>query len=445
VSEDVDRLHRRLERERAARREAERLLEDKSRELWRANQRLSSWASQLETQVQERTGELQDALRQAEEHSQAKSRFLAMMSHEIRTPLHGILGMVDVLDQGELDEQQREYTSLIRGSGSHLLTLINDILDLSRVEAGQLDLGSQPFSLRGELDGIVRLLGVEARERGLDLRVVVDADLPDWVTGDAARLRQIVLNVAANALKFTPEGSVTLLARPRRPTDDDRTTVEIDVEDTGIGLPDDAGDFLFAPFEQGDATTTRLFGGSGLGLAITRRLVEAMGGEITWSSEPGAGTRFRITLPLPEAEAPSPVVPSETCTTCSLGDGLTVLVVDDNSVNRLVATRLAERMGHTTEAAEDGPSALALLHERPFDVVLLDVRMPGMDGLEVTRTLRGLPLDPQPFVIAMTAGAYADDERECLDAGMDAFLTKPFKVDDLRSLLCSRCLVAHSG
>ncbi|MEZ5116479.1 MAG: ATP-binding protein [Candidatus Nanopelagicales bacterium] len=443
----ADRLRRRAERERVARQEAERLLEDKSRELWEANRRLAAQADGLEREVAERTEELRRALDRAEELSQAKSRFLAMMSHEIRTPLHGVLGVADMLGQSPLDPHQREYVDLIRSSGSHLLTLVNDILDLSKVEAGQLTLEVRTFDLHAELTTAVGSFATSAEQRGLELSLDLAPGVPQWVVGDSARLRQVLWNLVSNALKFTPEGGVRVRAwvpesGPNDPAPSPLTaSVRLQVSDTGIGLPDHAGDFLFQPFGQADEGTSRVYGGTGLGLAIVRQLVELMGGTVAWSSAPGAGTTFTLTVPLRLTDPPVPVATPMSCESCLLPNRLRVLVVDDVEVNRLVASRQVERLGHEVDLAEGGLDGVRQATSRDYDVVLMDVRMPDLDGLSATRQIRAHESGHRAYVIALTAGAYAADEEACREAGMDAFLAKPFRIDDLRAMLCARCLV----
>ncbi|TCZ64009.1 hybrid sensor histidine kinase/response regulator [Roseicella aquatilis] len=371
--------------------------------------------------------ELSRAREAAEEASRAKDRFLATVSHELRTPMNGILGMLDMLGDGRLAPDQADWHRLARDSAEALLGLLDDILAFSRLQAGELAPEPAPANPAELLDGIVRLLQPRAREKELSLRWALDGTVPDTVLCDTARLRQVLLNLIANALKFTEAGSVGVTVRAGAALPDGRLLLEFEVADTGIGIPAAALDSIFEPFVQADAGIARRFGGTGLGLAICRQLVAAMGGHITVASEPGQGSRFRFTVAcrpaptraVPVARAAEPVPPLPL---------LRVLVVDDHPVNREVARLHLDALGLEAATVESGAAALAACAER-FDLVLLDLEMPGMDGFATAAALRasGLPSARAP-IIALTAHAGAEHRALCREAGMQGFVSKPVRL-----------------
>ena len=433
---------RRLEREREARKEAERLLEAKSLALYHANQSLQALANDLEQQVRQRTAELQAALERAESSARAKSEFLAMMSHEIRTPMNGILGMAQLLELTSLNEEQRGYVNTIRGSGDALLVLIDDILDFSKIEAGKLDLESRDFALRQALSGTMDLYQPLAQRKGLSLQLKFDLDLPSHARGDRTRLRQILSNLLGNAIKFTPKGQVrvhvSVLER-----DVNGLMLGVAVHDSGVGIPADRLERLFKPFSQVDSSTTRQFGGTGLGLAICKRLCELMGGEIGVTSQPGSGSTFRFSIRLEHAEtAPETTPAALPPVSRSPGQDLpTVLVVDDDHVNRTLAVAMLGKLGLPSEAVSSGEDAVARVARGGVDIVLMDMQMPGMDGVQATEFIRGLELAEQPTIIALTANAFDSDRDRCLAAGMDHFLPKPVRLQALRDKLVSLAIL----
>ncbi len=436
------RLERRLLRERTARQEAERLLEAKSLALYQANQRLQALADGLELQVAERTTKLRGALERAEASTRAKSEFLAMMSHEIRTPMNGILGMVQLLDFTALTDEQRGYVNTIRSSGDTLLVLINDILDFSKIEAGQLELEHRSFSLVPTLQATLAPFRPQAQAKGLALSMDVAPDLPRHVCGDRTRLKQILSNLVGNAIKFTETGHVRIRVAGQLDTQD-RLTLRIEVADTGIGIPPERRDRLFKPFSQVDSSTTRRYGGTGLGLAICARLCEAMGGGIGVVSEPGKGSAFRFKLKMDIARgvpetAPGALPPSTPAPLHPQADthpsGPLVLVVDDDRINRTLAVAMLGKLGVRAEAVDCGEDAVLRVTAGDVDVVLMDMQMPGMDGVQATHFIRNLEVR-QPHIIALTANAFDSDRDRCLAAGMDDFMAKPFQLALLRSKL----------
>ncbi|MBY0375211.1 MAG: response regulator, partial [Bryobacteraceae bacterium] len=378
-----------------------------------------------------RNQDLDRARQQAEHANEAKSQFLANMSHELRTPMNGVLGMLHLAQDTPSAGERREHLDVARHSAESLLRIFDDLLDFSKIEAGHLELRREPFSLGALVTTIEKAFAVRLRERGLAWRV----QLPEspWLVGDEGRIRQVLVNLVGNAIKFTEQGEVVLeLALEALP--EDRCRVHFVVRDTGLGIPASMITEIFEPFRQVDESVTRTRGGTGLGLAISRRLVAEMGGVLTVASELGHGSAFSFTLDLPEVAAPVP--PTEAAGGgIAIRAGLRVLLAEDNEVNQRVALGFLERYGCVVTLVPNGADALAWLEQHSADVVLMDVQMPVMGGLEATRVLRERGV--RVPVVALTASAMVDDQRRCFEAGMDAHLAKPLRPEDLARVLAS--------
>ena len=393
------------------------------------------------TQRVEADAALRDAKQEADSASAAKSRFLANMSHEIRTPMNGLLGMAGLLLDEPLSAQQRERVQLLVDSGRTLLVIVNDILDFSKIEAGQLRIERIAFDLHDTVDQLVRMYAVQAQAKSLPLRVTIQAPAPTVLVGDPGRLKQVLGNLLANAVKFTERGNVTLrvLLGAGDPTAAlPCTMLRVEVEDSGVGIPPAVAAQLFQPFTQADASTTRRFGGTGLGLVISKHLVELMGGRIGLTSDSGCGSLFWVELPFDVSDerlcaviADRPGAPRWA--------GRCALLVEDNAVNMIVAETQLARLGLEVVTAVNGVLALEALDQQTFDIVLMDCQMPIMDGYEAVqrwrRTEAGHTGARRTPVIALTANAMAGDREHCLGAGYDDHLGKPFSRDDLQQVM----------
>jgi signal transduction histidine kinase/ActR/RegA family two-component response regulator len=392
---------------------------------------LDALSNTLEDRVAARTQELAEARRVAEDALQARGNFLAMMSHEIRTPLNGVLGMTGVLLESPLQPEQRSQLETIHRCGFSLLTLLNDILDFAKIEAGRMLFEEVPFAPRALVAECLDVLAQAAAEGHTRLESSIDATVPMRVVGDPSRVRQVLLNLAGNAVKFTRGGTVTVIIE-REGTD----RLRVAVRDTGLGIAAEALGRLFQPFVQADASTTRRFGGTGLGLAICRRLVDAMGGVIGAESELGRGSTFWFTVPLVAAPDLAPTLP--TTAVAARRRALRVLVAEDNAVNQRVVSAILARQGHLVRVVGDGREALDALEVSPYDVVLMDCEMPELDGYAATRLLREREGESKHTrVVALTANAFEEDRQRALASGMDAWLTKPFRHEDLLRALAS--------
>ena len=365
---------------------------------------------------------LREEWHRADVATRAKSEFLAVMSHEIRTPMNGVLGMAHLLLDTPLSAGQRRQAETLRDSGQALLTILNDILDFSKMEAGRLELATEDFDLERVVSSVTALMTARASEKRLALQASVAPDVPTALRGDAGRLRQALLNLVGNAIKFTDAGQVRLDVALDGPVEA-RVPLRLCVSDTGIGIPPEAQARLFQEFSQVDASATRRFGGTGLGLAISRRIALAMGGDIGVESQPGAGSTFTVRVTLDHASAP---LAADTDAAVVAVTPLRILLAEDHAVNREVALGLLARHGHAVTVVVDGASAVAAARDGVFDVVLMDVHMPGMDGIEATRTIRTLPGSPGRVpIIGLSASVMKDEIDPCFEAGMDEFLAKP--------------------
>jgi signal transduction histidine kinase/ActR/RegA family two-component response regulator len=408
--------------------------------VWRRNQLL----------LRRRTAELEaehismlEEKKNANAALEAKGLFLANVSHEIRTPLNGVIGLSMELEAMPVPAEALEIVRMIRSSGDTLLRVIGDVLDFSKVEAGKLELEVASFELRRALEESVTLFRAAAAEKDVRLGCSLAPELPAWVSGDGTRLRQVVMNLISNAVKFTSSGEITLAAGVER-HEAASYSIAIEVRDTGIGIASEQLPRLFSSFNQADASISRRYGGTGLGLAISKRLVELMGGRIDVESKPGQGTRFRFTVRMGHAQEPAalPNVP-----TAALSAGhLRVLVAEDNLVNQRVLLKLLERLGVKADLAPDGAQALAKALEHHYDLVLMDVQMPDLDGLSATQEIRRLlPAGGQPLIFGLTAHVTMEFRDTCLAAGMNGYLTKPLEPEKLRALIAELSTGNASG
>ncbi|HEX3553706.1 MAG TPA: ATP-binding protein [Thermoanaerobaculia bacterium] len=407
----------------------------------RVHEELDRLHGHLEEQVRERTAALQQAREGALAASRAKSEFLANMSHEIRTPMSGVIGMTSLLLDTPLTATQKDYVETIRASGEALLVLINDILDLSKMESGKVEIERAPFDLAAVIAESLEMVAPLAARQGLALRHTVAPGTPQALVGDLARTRQVLVNLVGNAVKFTPRGEVRV-SLSSQPLDGGRCEVLFAVADTGIGIPGEELDRLFVDFHQLDGSLTRKHGGTGLGLAISRRLTKLMGGEIWAESTPGQGSTFYFTLvgeaatcpPRRPAVAPGLPPPRP-------HPPLRILLAEDHPVNQQVLLGLLEHLGYRADVAANGLEVLAALARQPYDVILMDVQMPEMDGLEATRRIRRQAIGGaggrRPRILAMTAHAMSGDRERCLEVGMDGYLSKPVQVADLAAALAA--------
>lgn len=376
--------------------------------------------------------ELTKAREVAEQSMKTREIFLANMSHEIRTPMNAILGFTRLLYKTPLNEEQKSFLDAIHFSGENLLVIINDILDLTKIQSGKLTIDKTAFNLPELIRGIGAVMEPKAREKNLQFTYHIGNEVPVHVYGDAVRLNQILTNLISNATKFTAEGRVHVEVKAVPPQDGAAFPLTISVRDTGIGIPEDKQSMIFESFEQASTDTTRKYGGTGLGLSIVKALVELQGGTITLTSSPGAGSTFTITIPYTTASAPVESQAVETVSSVNSLAGAMILIAEDNELNYFLAKRVLAPTGCILEVARSGSEAVAKASQTKYSLILMDIQMPGMDGFEATKLIRAMA---SPFcdvpIIAMTAHAFSSDVIKCISAGMNDYISKPFKPEAL--------------
>ncbi len=427
-------------------------------DLYRQKASLQEAYDNLEQIVRERTAKLEAsnkklhiAIQEAASANRAKSDFLSNMSHEIRTPMNAIIGMTDLVLESELTSEQKEHIETVKQSADALLELINSIMDLSKIEAGKMELEERDFNLQIIMDRIIKTISLKAQNKMLDLVCRISPDVPVQLKGDSMRLWQIIMNLTGNAIKFTEKGGITVNVehetswQENEEEESQRALLHFYVSDTGIGIPDNKLKSIFESFTQADTSTTRQYGGTGLGLSISKKLITMMGGEIHADSEPDKGSTFHFTARFEimsdyekQNDTPGDIGFNNQNSSIKKDNenrkNIQILLVEDNILNQKVAVKTLETEGYSVEVACDGSKAIEALEKQPFDLVLMDIQMPNMDGIEAAMTIRAskdLSFDPEIPIIAVTAHAFKEDRERCLKAGMNSFISKPFRKKDL--------------
>ncbi len=426
-------LQRSYIREKKSRKEAEQVIEEKSRELYFAYKDLEKLNQSLEQKVRKRTKELVKSRKKAEESAKAKEQFLANMSHEVRTPMNAIVGFTDLLIESKPNDEQRSYLNAIKTSSKNLLVIINDILDFSKISSGKLVLELVDVDIKSLINDLIYSFQVRAKSKNINLNYDFDDKISSLLLGDPVRLHQILNNLLSNAVKFTEAGSVDLCCSLLKDSKESQS-LKIKVSDTGIGIDEDKLDLIFETFSQEDQSVTRKFGGTGLGLAISKQLVELYRGELLVESKKGKGTIFTVNIKLNKSlSATSKSIEVSEKERYSI-EGSSILLVEDNEFNQLLVESILSDKNVKITCASNGREALEILNSKNFDIILMDIQMPVMDGIEATRIIRNeMKLDVP--IIALTANALKDDKDKYLNAGMDSYISKPFEQQELLRII----------